>query len=428
MAKSANRLFGVGALLVVVVLMGWLRSPSPAQQPDPVVRAYYEPAPPLASEGDHQNVQPQADSVLLLRNGEMLQGRIARTEDGYDVFVSGGEIHVKAVEVQCHCRNIEEAYSRKRSLVRIDNALDHFELSQWCLKAGLVQQAAGELSEGAALEPTHPLVPVIERRLKIASLPVPKSDGKVKSGSCGPTSQELDRMVRGMPPKTVEAFAQTIQPLLVNNCSAAACHGQAVSNGFHLFRTSTGAPPSRLLTQRNLFAALQWLDRANPEGSPLLAYPARPHGTASVPIFTDRQVLQYRQLREWCLRVTQSEGTVMQASYNEVSTPDRNSRSSSRPYRRPSREPNSDASTRETRSTTPGLLPWEAATVDLKDTAAPLSAANRTARRDGSGVTQSAADLPDAERFNRQFFPTGRPERKKDEGTESRDQGSGTRD
>lgn len=415
MAKLLKRSGGIGTFLTLFVAVAWLMSPGAAQQPDPVVPAYYESENhPDSGQPPQVGEPPREISVLLLRNGEMLKGRIAKAEDGYDVFIPGGEIHVRAADVQYPCRDIDEAYFHRRSLIRGDNALDHLDMAQWCLNAGLLQPAAQELNEAAALEPSHPLLPILDRRLKVASRPVPKGDGNAKARPAGPTPQELDHMVRGMPPKTVETFAQTIQPMLVNSCSSAACHGQAVPNGFHLFRTPSGSPPSRLLTQRNLHAVLQWLDRDNPEASPLLVYPIRPHGTANVPVFTDRQVLQYRQLRDWCFRVAQADSRVMQASFHEAAPQERSFRNSSKAYRRPNRDASAGASTKEASGKTPGTLPWESArdasTIDLKDNSTSTAAA-RALRRDGT-APKPATDLFDPGPFNRQYGPPARPDRR----------------
>ncbi len=414
MVTLARRSTGIGALLVFFLAAVWLFSPSTAQQPGPVVNALYDeppPANPTGAGGDPQRV----DSVLLLRNGEMMRGQIVHEGDRYDVFVPGGEIHVKAADVQYHCRDAQEAYLRKRALIRGDNALDHLELAQWCLKAGLVPSAAEELAEAAALEPSHPLIPVLERRVKLASLPAPQAAANAKPAALGPTPQELDRMVRGMPPKTVELFAQTIQPMLVNHCAAAGCHGQGVQNGFRLFRTPSGSPPSRLLTQRNLHATLQWLDRSNPDASPLLNYPTRPHGTATIPVFSDKQVTQFKQLREWCYRVGQAEGPVMQASYLEEAAPQERAapltaRSAAKGYRRPSRDAGGDSAGKETSGRTSGFHPWESATIDLKERSG-RTGPKRGAEGGGTAAKPGQADPFDPEVFNRQFSSAGRPAR-----------------
>lgn len=424
MVTLARRSTGIAALLVFFLSAVWLFSPSAAQQPGPVVNALYEAETPPTGNPPAAGSEPQrVDSVLLLRNGEMMRGQIVKVEDRYDVFVPGGEIHVKAADVQYHCRDVQEAYLRKRSLIRGDNAMDHLELAQWCLKAGLVPPASQELAEAAALEPSHPLIPVLERRVKLAAIPAPHANTNVKPMALGPTPQELDRMVRGMPPKTVELFAQTIQPMLVNHCSAAGCHGQGVQNGFRLFRIPAGSPPSRLLTQRNLHAALQWLDRSNPDASPLLNYPTRPHGTATIPIFSDKQVAQFKQLREWCYRVGQAESPLMQASFLEETSPQdrgssRGSRGASKSYRRPGRDAGTDTAGKESSGRTSGFHPWESATIDLKEKSA-RGGQKRAAERDGTAGPSGQADPFDPEVFNRQFAPSSRPVR----GSEAADRG-----
>jgi hypothetical protein len=413
MVTLARRSTGLGALLVLFLAAVWLFSPSTAQQPGPVVNALYDAEPPPGNPPGAGGEPQRVDSVLLLRNGEMLRGQIVNEGDHYNVFVPGGEIHVKAADVQYHCRDAQEAYFRKRALIRGDSALDHLELARWCLKAGLVPPAAQELAEAAALEPSHPLIPVLERRVKLASIPAPQAAANSKPASLGPTPQELDRMVRGMPPKTVELFAQTIQPMLVNHCAAAGCHGQGVQNGFRLFRTPSGSPPSRLLTQRNLHAALQWLDRSNPDASPLLNYPTRPHGTATIPVFSDKQVTQFKQLREWCYRVGQAEGPVMQASYLEETSPQdrgapRTARGATRSYRRPSRDAGSDSPGKGASGRTSGFHPWESATIDLKERSG-HGGPKRTAEGGGTAAKPGQADPFDPEVFNRQFSSPGRP-------------------
>lgn len=348
------------------------------------------------------------ESVLLLRNGEILQGRVARNGDRYEVRVPGGEIHVKVAEVQCECRDLGEVYQRKAALIQRDSVLDRLELAQWCIKVGLLEHASRELAEAASLDPKHPMLEILRRRLSAASTPLPQVDPSSRSGAAGPTAQELDRMVRGMPPKTVEIFAQTIQPMLVNHCSAAACHGQSVTNGFRLLRVPSDSPPSRLLTQRNLHATLQWVDLDSPDASPLLTYATKAHGAARVPVFTDRQMHQYRQLRDWCYRVAKADAAVMQASYNEPfggREQDRDGGTSeiSRPARHRRTSPGNSGSARSSLPPAP-----DPGMVDLRGSRR-SEGQDRPGRRDRN-PSQSVSDDPfDPELFNRQFSPAPGP-------------------
>jgi len=60
-----------------------------------------------------------------------------------------------------------------------------------------------------------------------------------------------------------------------------------------------GKASGRRLTQRNLYALLQYVDRENPAESRLLKAINGPHGTSRSPIFSDRQASQYQRIVNW---------------------------------------------------------------------------------------------------------------------------------
>ena len=62
---------------------------------------------------------------------------------------------------------------------------------------------------------------------------------------------------------------------------------------------------SRRLTQRNLHAAIRCINSGDPAMSPLLVNAIREHGDSKAPVFTSREVLQYRQLVSWVYLVAQ---------------------------------------------------------------------------------------------------------------------------
>lgn len=256
------------------------------------------------------------EGFVLLRNGQMLRGWISRVGERYVVRVDGGEISVRASEVQSVCHTLDEAYQQRRARIQPDNINERLELAQWCQHQGLLGAAAQELAEAMAIDPHHPMIPVVERRLKLA-VDQPQRVERLVRSERAPSPDELDRLVRGMPPGTVETFTQTIQPLLVNNCTASGCHGPGAEQGFSLLRPPIGRPPSRRLTQRNLLATLQWINRADPASSPLLVAPTRPHGTARAPIFTDNQLVQYQELIDWVYKVARVPSPVNVSRHRE---------------------------------------------------------------------------------------------------------------
>ena len=256
-------------------------------------------------------LQPAArPGVLLLRNGQVVAGRIARSGDVYCVALPHGEIRVKAIGVELFCRDLEDGYWQKRAQLRDGNVDDHLRLAAWCLRHNLLGHAGRELARATAVDPAHPTLGLLERRLRSAnSLPRPTSTpahAATETADPVPSLDELDRMVRAMPPGTVETFTQTIQPLLLNNCSSMGCHGPTSKTPLRLMRGSISTAPSRRLTQRNLHATLQHIDPKQPTASRLLTAASGPHGTSSKAGFTNRRSAAYGRLVEWVRTVAAS--------------------------------------------------------------------------------------------------------------------------
>ena len=301
---------GVAALAAVTALALAQESKSLSRNPSP-------PAPLPASGargvgfgiGSNLGPVPQ-EGVLLLGNGEAIEGKISRVGELYYVALPGGQIRVKAAEVDFCCRSLDEAYQRKRASIRGTHASwvptegwsgdvhAHLRLAQWCLRHGLLGCAGEELAAALEADPNHPMIAVLERRLKMAVEPPPQHAPAAPADQT-PSPEELDRLIRGMPPGAVETFTQTIQPLLVNHCGAAGCHGPQSQGQFRLLRAPLNRPASRRLTQRNLQAVLPWVNREDPAASPLLTAPIHPHGTAAKAVFGEGQVGQYQRMVDW---------------------------------------------------------------------------------------------------------------------------------
>jgi len=245
--------------------------------------------------------------VVLLRNGQAIEGKITRVGELIYVTFPNGEIRLKLSEVEFCCRDLEEGYRRKRAAMQLGNVRDHLAMTQWCLMHELLDHASAELSDATAADATHPMIGVLGRRLKMATQPPSKPTRGAEPAEPSPSFEELDRLVRRMPPGTVETFTNTIQPMLVNNCTSAGCHGPQPASEFRLLRIPKNRPPSRRTTQRNLHATLQWVDRRKPDDSKLLTATAGPHETADTPVFGRHQAAQYQRLLDWIRQVTEQD-------------------------------------------------------------------------------------------------------------------------
>ncbi|MGH7137172.1 MAG: hypothetical protein ACREHD_15630 [Pirellulales bacterium] len=242
--------------------------------------------------------------VVLLRNGEVLSGTIARTGDYYHVSKPAAEIRLKASEVDKVAETVTGLYEEKRRRMTPGKLPEHLDLAEWCIEQRLLEQANTELAAAAALEPNHPRIVLLQRRIELAGRTNQAVNPTPPVVDTGPSSEELDRLVRGLPAHAVETFTSSIQPLLVNNCTTSGCHGPRSPGKLRLLRLSLSGPANRRLTQRNLHAVWQMIDVNQPAASPLLTQPIRPHGKAKGPIFSGHEAAQYRQLVSWVYSAT----------------------------------------------------------------------------------------------------------------------------
>jgi hypothetical protein len=109
-----------------------------------------------------------------------------------------------------------------------------------------------------------------------------------------------------VPADAIENFAARVQPLLLNRCATAACHGGRSSSEFQLASPGLGKTATLRYTQRNLAAVIQQVNTANPEQSPLLTVPQRPHGGLSSAVFSERERPQLELLENWVKKAGQT--------------------------------------------------------------------------------------------------------------------------
>jgi len=337
------------------------------------------------------DVSPQP-GVVLLRNGQVVSGRVTQAGEFYYISLTSGEIRLQANQVDLVCHSLAEGYERKRSRIDPDKLGDHLDLALWCIWQQLYENAAREIADARAIDARHPRIALVERQLKLAQ-ERPTHEPRSAAAS-GPSNEDLDRLLRGMPPGTVETFANSIQPLLLNTCATAGCHGPQSEGKLRLLRTQLGKSSSRRFTQRNLHAVVEMIDRADPPASPLLKAPVAPHGTAKAPIFTSKDMVQYRQLVQWVMRVAQSNAEQPPT----VDKPDDNLL-----QRLPQAGRASSASTSPNQLFAGGTAPTEA--VDTPTSSAAARTTDKKSTRTTATTGDSSSDPFDAEIFNRQFSP-----------------------
>jgi len=240
------------------------------------------------------------DGVLVLRNGGILSGQIVRVGDRYLVVLGDrGEARVPVRDVEMHCLDMDEVYQRKRSRLAAGDVKGHVDLAEWCLQQKLLSRAADELLTVIALQPRHPQLEGLQRRLQLAVEQPATSSATAKPATLSVALVDLEKTSRDLPDGVLEDFTSQVQPLLLNRCGANSCHGNASSSEFRLVRPMWTRTISRRFTQRNLYAVMQQVHSDDPPSSPLLQVPSAPHGGMDTGVFGPREQEQLDLLADW---------------------------------------------------------------------------------------------------------------------------------
>ncbi|HUY31575.1 MAG TPA: hypothetical protein VMV69_02270 [Pirellulales bacterium] len=335
------------------------------------------------------------EGVLLLKNGAVLPGRITAAGDHYYVLLPKGEIRLRAAEVEMQCNDLVDGYRRKRAKIEDGKATDHLGLAEWCVRHKLFECADKELAAAAAIDPEQPRLALIGKRLEQARREIKIPPMRAKPLDRGPTNDDLDRLVRGMPKGSVATFTSSIQPLLLNNCTTSGCHGPRSEGKLRLLRLSLAAAPSPRSTQRNLHSVWQCINAAEPMASPLLTAPIQQHGNTKAAIFTNREAVQYRQLLAWVQSVSRPRGPSQPSTVDQTTPPLLQTTPRGRPQERDDSLSSSDLAAADAPPHMDSAMPaldepaTDAAEAESQPPAAPYT----------------PVDPFDPEIFNRRYFP-----------------------
>jgi hypothetical protein len=246
-----------------------------------------------------QSLSPEA-GVLVLRNGHILEGQITQAGDYFIVTLGeSGEVRMKAADVEACCGSLDEAYDFKARHLSGRGVTPHLELAEWCLRHNLHARCAEQLVAAMRIEPEHPRLMQLERRLSLAARTPEPAAIESAPPAAALNTEQLDKAIGRLPAGSMEKFAAVVQPILLNRCGANSCHGPNAVSDFRLLRPPAGQVASRRFTQRNLYAALTHVDPTHPESSPLLTLPQRRHGTALTAVFDKHTQSQLAELMAW---------------------------------------------------------------------------------------------------------------------------------
>lgn len=235
-------------------------------------------------------------ACVLLRNDQVIFGAVE--QQGEWVIVrngSGNRIRLPRSEVASWAESVRELFQAKLAQRRGGDPQVHLRDARWCLRHGLYDLAAAELSAVHQIFPGHPEASVLERRLRaVASQAsaVDPEDGFTDIALVtfeGDTASERspDTLGREAGPLAVDAasfqhFVRSVQPLLLNRCGN--CHSHTSEREWRLIVPPPRARASARITHENLHSLLPWIRLGDPASSELIRWASQAHGGGGAPL------------------------------------------------------------------------------------------------------------------------------------------------
>jgi hypothetical protein len=263
-----------------------------------------------------QAPQAAAEQYLLMKNDRVMVGQIERRGENFLIRIAeNSHVTISKDQVLYVGSSLHDLYQYKlRGMIK-PNTGDHFKLTRWCMSTGLLDEAVTHYQQVAHSAGEHPRVKQLAVELKDQLLKVPEfreylglppigraAGGPVTLASATVTETQ-DSQVRHagggapLPPEVVAKFSERVQPILLNRCSQAACHGGQTKTSLRLLE-----PHPRFGNQTNsdnLRSVLAFITADGRGEAPLLAYANRAHGLQRKPGIEITETQLMKELQDW---------------------------------------------------------------------------------------------------------------------------------
>ncbi len=252
------------------------------------------------------------ERVIVMNSGRILTGQMTRNAGGWLVEQASGRVQVPEDQVKLVADSLRDAYRKQRDAIVEPTPATHVMLAQWCISYRLYDEARDELKKCLKRDADHEEARKLLRRLDdtltakpVAAVAATLSPWKTVDGFVVPEVESLG----GLSKETATSFTARVQPLLMNKCGNASCHGPASGSEFKLNSTRFGANGHRLYTERNLAEVLRYIDIKEPALSPLVAIPQGSHGGTAAIFHGPQSAEQLKTLRNFVKLVAKEKQT-----------------------------------------------------------------------------------------------------------------------
>jgi len=265
----------------------------------------------LAADSDARttNISSKRESVLVLNSGRIVNGRISQSALGYVVGKPNGHMLIPFEHVQLQAESVADAYRIMQSSRTDPSLADHLKLARWCITNQLHDAARQELTVALMFDSENPQTRRLLRRLEEAVHPEKPMHRKLPVAHQR-TNDGFERSeavsLAGLSRETARVYVRRVQPILMNRCANATCHGRSSPSNFHLFPVRAGRN-SRGNVERNLAATLRQVDMDRPLKSPLLVVPQTQHDRKGRAVFASpKDQVLLETLRDWVQQLSKT--------------------------------------------------------------------------------------------------------------------------
>lgn len=263
--------------------------------------------------------QESGQQVVLLKDtGRVLAGKVLQRAGFYDIELApNSRVSIPAEKVAQVAGSLEELYQTKNAGISQTSIGDHFQLTRWCLLNGLLPHAAEHYTIVARRNANHPRVKQLGIELEeqllldqafrdylgMAPLPQPGDAPSVtaqsnpRPGQATVVTASTFEGSSALHPEIAKRFATRVEPILLNRCAQAACHGVQGTSSLRLLE-----PYGRRHAQTaadNLASALKQVPSDANQIAPLLHFATQAHGTQRAPAIAVSDAKLIQELQDW---------------------------------------------------------------------------------------------------------------------------------
>lgn len=258
---------------------------------------------PISAVGQDQSLGLEKQSgILLLRNGQLLGGEYFKTGFGYEVCLKGGGIiRLQRSQVEFVSESVDEIYAFRRASRVNNSASAHLEMASWCLTNQMFDYARLHLQQAISINPREAGITAIQARLAIARQPRKHSSSvaKIVRPQQMESNEFIAEAIGRLDPATLKSFVNNVQPILLNKCALAGCHGPNPRSSFQLLESRWAKTIPQSIAYRNLFYTLERIV-PNPSGNNLLITKAfSVHGGLKTPKLSIADAVSVGKLVNW---------------------------------------------------------------------------------------------------------------------------------